>query len=378
MKKDCVKKSSLYRRVRKFDTGFTPLALRGENDVSGRNAFMKKARVAINGFGRIGRLMVRGMYDYDGEELFDIVATNSRSLAEQRAHLLKYDSVHRRFKEEVTHDENHFYINGKPIENLRFSDPHSYPWGDLGIDIVIEASGKFTRPEKALVHLERGAKKVILTAPSHNNSMKTIVMGVNEEAYDPSRDHMISNASCTTNCLAPVVKVLHENFGIRDGMMTTVHSYTNDQCTLDSAHSKFNRGRANAMSMIPTTTGAASAIGAVLPELDGRLHGIAIRVPTPDVSLVDLVADLEEAPTKETINEAMKKAAQGPMGKYLGYEEDQCVSMDYVGDPRSSIFAAPYTMVLGHKAKVLAWYDNEWGYACRCVDLTNFIIRQGL
>jgi glyceraldehyde 3-phosphate dehydrogenase len=208
--------------------------------------------------------------------------------------------------------------------------------------------------------------------------MKTIVMGVNEEIYDPSRDTMISNASCTTNCLAPVAKVLHENFGLRDGMMTTVHSYTNDQSTLDSAHSKFNRGRANAMSMIPTTTGAAEAIGAVLPELEGRLHGIAVRVPTPDVSLVDLVADLEEAPTREDINEVMRKTSESPLGKFLGYEEDQCVSMDYVGDSRSSIFAAPYTIVLGHKAKVLAWYDNEWGYACRCVDLTNFIIRQGL
>ncbi len=339
---------------------------------------MKKARVAINGFGRIGRLMLRGMYDYDQEELFDVVATNSRSLPEQREYLLKYDSVHRRFQKNVAHDEDSIYINGKPVKNLRFSDPESYPWGDLGIDIVVEASGKFTRPEKARIHLERGAKKVIVTAPSQNKGMKTIVMGVNEETYDPSQDDMISNASCTTNCLAPLVKVLHQNFGLRDGMMTTVHSYTNDQCTLDSAHSKFNRGRANAMSMIPTTTGAAEAIGAVLPELEGRLHGIAVRVPTPDVSLVDLVADLEEAPTRDALNEAVRKASEGSLGKYLGYEEDQCVSMDYVGDSRSSIFAAPYTTTLGHKAKVLAWYDNEWGYACRCIDLANFIIRQGL
>ena len=339
---------------------------------------MSKVRVAINGFGRIGRLVVRCMYNYDEEGLFDIVATNSRSLADQRAHLLKYDSVHRRFKEAITHDEEHVYINGKPLKNLRVKEPECYPWGDLGIDIVIEASGKFTRPEQARAHLERGAKKVILTAPSHNNSMTTIVMGVNEESYDPARDSMISNASCTTNCLAPVVKVLHENFGLRDGMMTTVHSYTNDQSTLDSAHSKFNRGRANAMSMIPTTTGAASAVGAVLPELDGRLHGMAVRVPTPDVSLVDLVADLKKTPTKEAVNESMREAAEGALGKYLGYEEDQCVSMDYVGDSRSSIFAAPYTMVLGNKTKVLAWYDNEWGYACRCVDLTNYVIRRGL
>ncbi len=334
---------------------------------------MQKKRVAINGFGRIGRLALRALYEYENEGLFDIVATNSRTSAEQRAYLFKYDSVHRRFSGDLKISEGSLVINGKEIKVLAEPEPKNLPWKELGVDLVIESSGKYTDARMAEGHLSAGAKKVLITAPAKNEDA-TIVMGVNEHIYDPSAHHIVSNASCTTNCLAPVVKVLYENFGIEEGLMTTTHSYTNDQKTLDSSHKNFHRGRAAALSLIPTTTGAAAAIGKVYPQVEGKMNGIAVRVPTPDVSLVDLVVRLSSPATKETINGAFKKASSGPLEKYLGYEEDDLVSVDFTGDSRSSIFAARHTMALGTMAKILAWYDNEWGYACRVIDLANYML----
>lgn len=337
----------------------------------------RKVRVAINGFGRIGRLALRAMYEYRQDWSFEIVATNSRTDAEQRAYLLKYDSVHRRFKGTVKVEGDSLDVNGSKIEVLKYQDIRDIPWGDKGIDIVIESSGKYTDADKAKGHIEAGAKKVVITAPAKGD-VPTIVMGVNESIYDPQKHSIVSNASCTTNCLAPVVKVLHERFGIKQGLMTTTHAYTNDQKTLDASHKKLHRGRAAALSIIPTTTGAASAIGKVIPELNGKLDGMALRVPTPDVSAVDLVAVLNKRVTAEEINEAMKEYAEGELKGILGYETEDLVSSDFIGDSRSSIFAAMHTVCIGDMAKVIAWYDNEWGYACRVLDLVEYMVRKGL
>lgn len=336
---------------------------------------MKTKRVAINGFGRIGRLALRALTEYKNEGLFEIVATNSRTSADQRAYLFKYDSVHRRFSGEVSVKDDSLVINDKIVKVLAVDEIEKLPWKDMGIDLVIESSGKYTDAKKAAGHLEAGAGKVIITAPAKNEDA-TIVMGVNEDCYDPALHNIVSNASCTTNCLAPVVKVLHENFGIKNGLMTTTHAYTNDQKTLDSSHKNFHRGRAAALSLIPTTTGAASAIGKVYPAVAGKINGIAVRVPTPDVSLVDLVVELSKDFSVEEINRAMKTASGGSMQRYLGYEEDDLVSVDFTGDDHSSIFASRHTMSMGAMVKVLAWYDNEWGYACRVVDLANYMLKK--
>ncbi|HQQ10554.1 MAG TPA: type I glyceraldehyde-3-phosphate dehydrogenase [Synergistales bacterium] len=334
---------------------------------------MGMKRVAINGFGRIGRLALRALFEYENDGLFEIVATNSRTTAEQRAYLFKYDSVHRRFSGDVSVKGDSLLINGKTVKVLAEAEIEDLPWKKMGIDLVIESSGKYTDAAKAAKHLEAGARKVLITAPAKNEDA-TIVMGVNEKIYDASRHHVVSNASCTTNCLAPVVKVIHEDFGIEKGLMTTTHAYTNDQKTLDASHKNLHRGRAAALSMIPTTTGAASAIGKVYPEVAGKMNGLAIRVPTPDVSLVDLVTVLSREVTPEEVNGALLKAAEGPMKRYLAYEEDDIVSVDVTGDSRSSVFAARHTMTLGNLVKTLSWYDNEWGYACRVIDLANYML----
>ena len=336
---------------------------------------MSKKRVAINGFGRIGRLALRALFEYENEGLFEIVATNSRTSAEQRAYLFKYDSVHRRFRGEVSVSGDSLMINGKNLKVLSEAEAENLPWKEMGVDLVIESSGKYTDAEKARKHLDAGAGKVLISAPARNEDA-TIVMGVNEDIYEPASHHIVSNASCTTNCLAPVVKVLHEAFGIERGLMTTTHSYTNDQKTLDSSHKNLHRGRAAALSLIPTTTGAASAIGKVYPAVAGKMNGLAVRVPTPDVSLVDLVVELSREVTADEVNKAVRAAAEGPMKKYLGYEEDDLVSVDFTGDSRSSIFAARHTMVLGNMVKTLSWYDNEWGYACRVIDLANYMLKR--
>jgi glyceraldehyde 3-phosphate dehydrogenase len=336
---------------------------------------VSKKRVAINGFGRIGRLALRALFEYENEGLFEIVATNSRTSAEQRAYLFKYDSVHRRFRGEVSVSGDSLMINGKNVKVLSEAEAENLPWKEMGVVLVIESSGKYTDAEKARKHLDAGAGKVLITAPARNEDA-TIVMGVNEDIYEPAIHHIVSNASCTTNCLAPVVKVLHEAFGIERGLMTTTHSYTNDQKTLDSSHKNLHRGRAAALSLIPTTTGAASAIGKVYPAVAGKMNGLAVRVPTPDVSLVDLVVELLREVTADEVNKAVRAAAEGPMKKYLGYEEDDLVSVDFTGDSRSSIFAARHTMVLGNMVKTLSWYDNEWGYACRVIDLANYMLKR--
>ncbi len=337
---------------------------------------MQKARVAVNGFGRIGRLVLRTLYEYDRKGLIDIVATNSRTTPEQRAYLFKYDSVHRRFSGDVSVNGDNLVVNGKNIKVLAVSDPEDLPWKEMGVDIVVESSGKYTNAKEAVEHIEAGASKVVISAPAKGEDA-TIVMGVNEDIYDAKEHHIISNASCTTNCLAPVVKVINDSFGLKRGLMTTIHSYTNDQKTLDASHKKLHRGRAAALSIIPTTTGAAKAIGVVIPEIEGKLNGMAMRVPTPDVSAVDLVVECEKDVSAEKVNMAMKLASEKNLQGILGYEDDDLVSMDFVGDSRSSIFAAPHTMVVDGLLKVLAWYDNEWGYACRVLDLVNFITEKG-
>lgn len=339
---------------------------------------MSKVKVAINGFGRIGRLALRALYEYDKEGLIDIVATNSRTNPEQRAYLFKYDSVHRRFNGEVSYDDDNIIINGKKIRVLRQSKPEDFAWGDLGVDVVIESTGIYKDTSTAQAHLDAGAKKVVITAPGSGEGLGTFVMGVNEDKYDPRVHNIVSNASCTTNCLAPVAKILNDEFGIVKGVMTTVHAYTGDQKTVDSSHKKLHRGRAAAVSMVPTSTGAAKAVSLVIPELKGKLNGMALRVPTPDVSVVDLVVEVKGEVSVEKINETFRKYSEGTMAGYLGYETDDCVSMDFAHDSRSSIVAAPHTMVIDNMVKVLSWYDNEWGYTCRCLDLVNYIVKKGL
>lgn len=334
---------------------------------------MSKVKVAINGFGRIGRLAFRALLQYPE---VDVVAINDLTDAKTNAHLFKYDSVHGTFAGQVEATSDAIIVEGKEIKVLAEKNPADLPWKQLGVEIVVESTGLFTDAEKAKAHLDAGAKKVVITAPAKNEHL-TVVLGVNEEKYDPAKHHLISNASCTTNCLAPVAKVLNENFGIIRGLMTTVHSYTNDQRILDQAHKDLRRARAAALSIIPTTTGAAKAVGLVLPELKGKLHGFALRVPTADVSIVDLVADLKTKVTAEEVNAALKAASEGKLKGILGYSEEPLVSADYRGSSYSSIVDAPLTYVMeDDMVKVVAWYDNEWGYSVRVADLVSYIAQR--
>ncbi|RST77585.1 type I glyceraldehyde-3-phosphate dehydrogenase [Siminovitchia acidinfaciens] len=332
-------------------------------------------KVGINGFGRIGRNVFRAALRHPEVE---IVAVNDLTDAGMLAHLLEFDSVHGTLQEEVTVEGDQINVGGRTLKVLAERDPSLIGWEDLGVDIVIESTGRFTKRNDAAKHLEAGAKKVIISAPATDEDI-TIVMGVNEEKYEPEKDHIISNASCTTNCLAPFAKVLNEQFGIRRGMMTTVHSYTNDQQILDLPHKDYRRARAAAESIIPTTTGAAKAVSLVLPELKGKLNGMAMRVPTPNVSVVDLVAELEKNVTAEEVNAALKDASEGELNGILGYSDKPLVSVDYNGDRHSSIIDALSTMALeGNMVKVLSWYDNETGYSNRLVDLAAYIKKRGL
>ncbi|ABY92598.1 type I glyceraldehyde-3-phosphate dehydrogenase [Thermoanaerobacter brockii subsp. lactiethylicus] len=328
-------------------------------------------KVAINGFGRIGRNVFRAAFKKNVD--LEFVAINDLTDAKTLAHLLKYDSTFGKFEGEVSYTEDALIVNGKEIKIFKETDPAKLPWGELGVDIVIESTGRFTNKDDAIKHIHAGAKKVIISAPAKNEDI-TIVMGVNENMYDPANHHVISNASCTTNCLAPIAKVINDKFRIKKGMMTTVHSYTNDQRILDLPHKDLRRARSAAMSIIPTTTGAAKAIHLVIPELKGKMNGFAMRVPTPDVSVVDLVAEVEVPVTVEEVNAALKEASETYMKGILGYSEEPLVSMDYKGDDRSSIVDAPLTMVIeGTLVKVVSWYDNEWGYSNRVVDLAKYI-----
>jgi len=332
-------------------------------------------KVGINGFGRIGRNFLRACY---GDPAIEIVAVNDITDAKTLGHLLKHDSVHGAFPGKVEVRDDALAVEGKALKVLAQRDPAQLPWRDLGVQVVVESTGLFTAREKAAKHLEAGAKKVIISAPATGEDI-TIVLGVNEKMYDPAKHQVLSNASCTTNCLAPVAKVLLDHFGIKHGFMTTIHAYTNDQQILDLPHKDLRRARAAALAQIPTSTGAAKAVGLVLPQLKGKLHGIAIRVPTPNVSLVDLVAETEKVVTAEEVNNALRKAAEGELKGILGVCEEPLVSVDFNGDPRSAIVDAPSTSVIdGTLVKVLAWYDNEWGYSCRVRDLIKFIAAKGL
>lgn len=330
-------------------------------------------RVAINGFGRIGRNFLRTSWGYNE---FEIIAINDLTDAKTLAHILKYDSVHGIFDADVKTSNGSITVDGKEIKVFAITEPEKLPWKDLGADVVIESTGRFVDRPSAARHLDAGAKWVIISAPAKEPDA-TICMGVNEEILDPAKHKIISNASCTTNCLAPVAKVINSEFGIVRGLMTTIHSYTNDQRILDLPHKDLRRARAAALNMIPTTTGAAKAVGIVLPELKGKLNGLAIRVPTPNVSLVDLVVELGRDVTAEEINAALKRASEGPMKGILQYSEEPLVSSDFNGNPHSSIVDATLTMVLeGRMAKVFAWYDNEWGYSSRLRDLILYIIKR--
>ncbi len=331
-------------------------------------------KIAINGFGRIGRIVFREALKQDVE----IVAVNDLSDAAMLSHLLKYDSVHGVYDKEVTSDNENIIVDGKKVRVYAEKDPADLPWNDLGIDIVIECTGIFRDVESAGKHIEAGAKKVIVSAPG-KSGMPTFVMGVNHETYNKESDHVVSNASCTTNCLAPVAKVLHEKFEIKRGMMTTIHSYTNDQRILDFPHEDYRRARAATESMIPTTTGAAASVAKVLPELKGKLDGMAVRVPTPNVSLVDLVVELGKDVTIEEVNGAFKAASENELKGFLDYNELPLVSRDYNGNPASSTVDGLSTMVLDKNlVKVLAWYDNETGYSTRCIDLALYMYQKGL
>ncbi len=334
-------------------------------------------KIGINGFGRIGRLVLKAILERYPKEL-EVVAVNDLAPPETNAHLLKYDSNYGRFPGKVTVEGNNLKVDGSTVRVFAERDPAQIPWKDLGAQIVIESTGLFTQAEKAKAHLHDSVKKVIISAPAKGEDL-TLVMGVNDAAYDPAKHHILSNASCTTNCVAPVVKVLHEAFGVKRGLMNTIHSYTNDQVILDTVHKDLRRARAAALNIVPTTTGAARVVGVVIPELNGKLHGLALRVPTPTVSVVDFVADLAREATVEEVNGAFKKAAAGPLKGILEYEEDPLVSLDFKGNPASSIFDPALTMVIdGSMVKVLSWYDNEWGYSCRTADLCSLMVKKGL
>ncbi|MGC8667923.1 MAG: type I glyceraldehyde-3-phosphate dehydrogenase [Chthonomonadales bacterium] len=335
-------------------------------------------KVGINGFGRIGRLSLRTILQYYPNDI-EVVALNDLTDAKTNAHLFKHDTNYGAFNGTVEAQDKDIVVNGRRITVYSERDPGKIPWQEQGVQIVLESTGLFVDPEKAGAHLNASTvKKVIISAPAKGD-VRTIVLGVNEEMYDPAMDHIVSNASCTTNCLAPVAKVLSDEFGIEAALMTTVHSYTNDQKVADQFHKDLRRARAAAESIIPTSTGAAKAIGLVIPELQGKMHGIALRVPTPTVSLVDLVATTTKPTTKEAVNDAMRKAAAGRMKGYLRVEDEPLVSSDFIGEPASSVVDALETMVIGdNHVKVLAWYDNEWGYSCRIADLIHYIAQKGL
>jgi glyceraldehyde 3-phosphate dehydrogenase len=330
-------------------------------------------RIGINGFGRIGRNIFRAAA---GDPALEFVAANDITDAKTLAHLLKYDSVLGPFKGDVRAEGENLVVDGKTVKVLAVKDPADLPWKDLGVEIVVESTGKWTKRPDVIKHIEKGgAKKIVVSAPATDPDL-TVVIGVNEKAYDPAKHHLLSNASCTTNCLAPVVKILHENFGVEKGFMTTIHAYTNDQKILDQPHKDLRRARAAAVSQIPTTTGAAKAVGLVLPELKGKIDGIAIRVPTPNVSLVDLVALMKKPVAEKDVNAAFQSAAAGPLKGILAYTEEPLVSVDFLSNPHSAIVDGLSTKVLdGNLLKVMAWYDNEWGYSCRCVDLIKYIAR---
>lgn len=331
---------------------------------------MNRTRIAINGFGRIGRMVFRqAIFD----KQLEVVAVNASYPPETLAHLIKYDSVHGPFNGEVVGNDDGLFINGQKVELVQSREPEKLPWNDLDIDVVVEATGKFNSKEGASRHLQAGAKKVVITAPGKNVD-KTIVLGVNEDQYNPETDQIISNASCTTNCLAPVVKVLDDQFDIKNGLMTTVHAFTTDQLNLDNPHKDLRRARGCTQSIIPTSTGAAKALGEVLPHLNGKLHGMALRVPTPNVSLVDLVVDVQKNVTVEEVNEAFANAADNEMEGIIKYSKEPLVSIDYTSSDYSAIIDSLTTIVMdNNKVKVLAWYDNEWGYSKRVVDLTKYV-----
>jgi len=334
-----------------------------------------KVRVGINGFGRIGRNIMRAAL---GDANIDFVAVNDLTNAATLAHLLKYDSVLGNLHANVAVSGDGISVDGDNFKVLSMRDPAQLPWKDLGVDVVFESTGLFTNRDDAAKHLTAGAKRVVITAPAKSPDL-TVVLGVNEEKYDPAKHHIISNASCTTNCLAPLAKVIHQTFGIKKGWMTTIHSYTNDQNLPDLPHKDLRRARAAALSMIPTTTGAAVAVGEVLPELKGKLDGFAMRVPTPNVSVVDLAALVDKKTTAAEVNAALKAAAEGPMKGLLDYTTAELVSIDFKGNPHSSIVDSAYTKVMdGDFVKVLSWYDNEWGYSSRCVDLLRLLVKKGI
>jgi len=336
-----------------------------------------KTRIGINGFGRIGRLTLRTILQYHQDKL-EVVAVNDLTDTKTNAHLFKWDSVYGRYQGEVSSTDKAIVVDGKEIQVISEKDPGAIAWGKYGVEIVIESTGLFTDATKAVAHTKGGAKKVIISAPAKNEDA-TIVLGVNENTYDPKKHTVISNGSCTTNGVAPPVKVLNDSFGITKGFMTTVHSYTNDQKIMDTVHKDIRRARAAAMNIIPTTTGAAKALALVIPALKGKLDGIAFRVPTPTVSVIDFVCNTEKDVTIEQVNEAFKKAAAGKLKGILEYCEEQLVSMDFKGNPHSSIVDAPSTNVIGgNLVKILAWYDNEWGYSCRLGDLAAFVAGKGL
>jgi glyceraldehyde 3-phosphate dehydrogenase len=332
-------------------------------------------KVGINGFGRIGRNIMRAAM---GDPNFDFVAVNDLTDAATLAHLLKYDSILGNLQADISSSGDRIRVNNDEFQVLSTKDPAQLPWKDLGVDVVFESTGLFTKRDDAAKHIAAGAKKVIITAPAKNPDV-SLVMGVNAEKYDPAKHQIISNASCTTNCLAPVAKVIHETFGIRKGWMTTVHSYTNDQQLLDLPHKDLRRARAAALSIIPTTTGAAIAVGEVMPEMKGRLDGISMRVPTPNVSCIDLVVVLDKKTSRDEVNAAFRAAAEGALKGILEYTEVPLVSIDFRGNPHSAILDAQYTNVMdGDFLKILAWYDNEWGYSNRCVDLLRYLAEKGL
>ncbi len=333
-------------------------------------------RIGINGFGRIGRQSMKAILERHKGEL-EVVAINDLMDTKTNAHMLKYDSTYGRFPGEVEVTEDTFIVNGQSIKVFAERDPANIPWGDLGIELVIESTGFFTDADKAAAHLRGGAKKVIISAPAKGEDL-TMVLGVNEQMYDPAKHNIISNASCTTNCLAPAAKVLNDNFGIERGLMNTIHSYTNDQRILDQVHKDLRRARSAGSNIIPTTTGAARALALVIPELKGRFDGMSLRVPTATVSIVDFVAIVRKETTKEAINAAFKEAADGPLNGILDIIDEPLVSSDFRGDSHSSIVDGLLTMVMGgNMVKVLSWYDNEWGYSCRVADLANFIAQKG-
>ena len=334
-------------------------------------------RVGINGFGRIGRQVLKAILERYPETL-QVAAVNDLFDVETNAHLFKYDTNYGRFQGTVVEGKDRLIVNGRPIRSFAFRDPAQIPWDDEGVDIVVESTGLFSDAAKARAHLEAGAKKVIISAPAKGEDL-TVVMGVNEASYNPKKHHIVSNASCTTNCLAPPVSVVHAAFGIEKGMMTTVHSYTNDQRILDLPHKDLRRARAAACNIIPTTTGAARALALIIPELEGRFDGYSLRVPTPTVSVADFTAEIRTTATTEELRDALRQAAKKSLQGIMACEEEPLVSMDYKGDPHSSIVDLEFTQVLrGNMVKVVAWYDNEWGYSCRVADLANYMAGKGL